>query len=176
MTFWYGSVPLTKDPAIFAFDLQDADKKLFFKKLFCLLGLQFFDMITAPRSSGFYQSFVLKSSVVDPWHFGTDPCLWPMDPDLAIFVLDLQDGNKKLFLKSFSAYYFLKVHLHHFSKYFCLMQDPDPYLWLMNPDPGGPKHTDPDPDPGPQHCLKEIEEIFSQITSMEEPGPKLKAI
>jgi hypothetical protein len=38
-----------------------------------------------------------------------------MDPDPAIFVLDLQDANKKLFEKSFSAYYFLKVHLHHLS-------------------------------------------------------------
>jgi hypothetical protein len=35
------------------------------------------------------------------------------DPDLdpAIFVIDLQDVNKKLIKKqSFSAYYFLKVH------------------------------------------------------------------
>jgi hypothetical protein len=31
----------------------------------------------------------------------------------AFFVSDLQDVNKK---KSFFAYYFLKVHLHHFSK------------------------------------------------------------
>jgi hypothetical protein len=30
-----------------------------------------------------------------------------------IFVTDLQDANKK---RSFFAYYFLKVHLHHFSK------------------------------------------------------------
>ncbi len=30
------------------------------------------------------------------------------------FVLDLQDVNKKLFFY-FSTYYFLKVHLHHFS-------------------------------------------------------------
>jgi hypothetical protein len=41
-----------------------------------------------------------------------------MDQDpalaLAIFFLDLQDANKKLYIKSFSAYYFLKVHLHHF--------------------------------------------------------------
>jgi hypothetical protein len=37
------------------------------------------------------------------------------DPDPAIFIIDLQDANKKLFKKSFSAY-FLKVHLHHFSK------------------------------------------------------------
>jgi hypothetical protein len=40
-----------------------------------------------------------------------------MDPDPAIFIIDLQDANKKLFFsKSFSAYCFLKVHLHHFSK------------------------------------------------------------
>jgi hypothetical protein len=40
------------------------------------------------------------------------------DPDPAIFVIDLQDANKKLILKkSLSAYYFLKVqHLHHFSR------------------------------------------------------------
>jgi hypothetical protein len=38
------------------------------------------------------------------------------DPDPAIFVIDLQDANKKLIVKnSFSAYYFLKVHLHYFS-------------------------------------------------------------
>jgi hypothetical protein len=35
------------------------------------------------------------------------------DPDPAIFVIKLQDANKKL---NFSAYYFLKVYLHHFSK------------------------------------------------------------
>ncbi len=35
---------------------------------------------------------------------------------LAIFVLDLQDANTKLFFsRSFSAYYFLKVHLHNFN-------------------------------------------------------------
>jgi hypothetical protein len=38
-----------------------------------------------------------------------------MDPDPAIFVIDLQDANKKLIFLfiSFFAYYFLKVHLHH---------------------------------------------------------------
>jgi len=40
-----------------------------------------------------------------------------MDPDPAIFVIDLQDANKKLnFFKKISAYYFLNVHVHHFSK------------------------------------------------------------
>jgi hypothetical protein len=39
------------------------------------------------------------------------------DPDPAIFVIDLQDANKKLiFFLSFSAYFFLQVHLNHFSK------------------------------------------------------------
>jgi hypothetical protein len=39
------------------------------------------------------------------------------DPDPAIFVIDLQDASKKLIFNTiFSTYYFLKVHLHHFSK------------------------------------------------------------
>jgi hypothetical protein len=39
------------------------------------------------------------------------------DPDPAIFVIDLQDANKKLIKKKKnSAYYFLNVHLLHFSK------------------------------------------------------------
>jgi hypothetical protein len=39
------------------------------------------------------------------------------DSDLSIFIIDLHDANKKIILKkSFSAYYFLKVLLHHFSK------------------------------------------------------------
>jgi hypothetical protein len=42
------------------------------------------------------------------------------DPDPAIFILDLQDANRKLyFLKSFSADYFLEVpvHLNIFKKF-----------------------------------------------------------
>jgi hypothetical protein len=40
-----------------------------------------------------------------------------MDPDPAIFIIDLQDANKKInFFFSLPAYYFLKVLLHHFSK------------------------------------------------------------
>jgi hypothetical protein len=40
------------------------------------------------------------------------------DPEPAFFVIELQNANKKLIFnkKSFSAYYFLKVHLHNFSK------------------------------------------------------------
>ncbi len=44
-------------------------------------------------------------------HFGTDPnpdlYIWLTDPDPAIFVRDLQEGNSKLFFSSFFAYYFL---------------------------------------------------------------------
>jgi hypothetical protein len=39
------------------------------------------------------------------------------DPDPAIFVIDHQDANKKqIILKSIFAYFFLKVHLHHFQR------------------------------------------------------------
>ncbi len=39
------------------------------------------------------------------------------DPDPAIFVIGLQDARKKLIFNTFfSAYYVLKVHLHHFLK------------------------------------------------------------
>jgi hypothetical protein len=38
------------------------------------------------------------------------------EPDPSIFIIDLQDANKKLIKKSFSTYYFLRVLLHHFSK------------------------------------------------------------
>jgi hypothetical protein len=55
-----------------------------------------------------------------------------MDPDAdpapPIFVIDLQDANKKLILKkSFSAYYFLKMsqssRSQGFSYYFCLVKE-----------------------------------------------------
>ena len=75
---------------------------------------------------------LMDSSVPDPWHFGveTDPDpdtrihasdkwirIWILDRDPAIFVIDLQDASKKLIFNTiFPAYYFLKVHLHHFSK------------------------------------------------------------
>jgi hypothetical protein len=40
-----------------------------------------------------------------------------LDPDPAIFVIAIQDANKKLILKkSFSACYSLKVHLRQVTK------------------------------------------------------------
>ncbi len=56
------------------------------------------------------------------WHGSgsADPCLWLMDPNPAadpdIFVIDLEDSNIKLLFLSFSAYYILELHIHHFSK------------------------------------------------------------
>jgi hypothetical protein len=67
----------------------------------------------APRQYNILESDNVLCSVADPWHFGVDP-----DPDPVIFLIDLQDVNKKLIclLERFFAYYFLKVPLHHFSK------------------------------------------------------------
>ncbi len=46
-----------------------------------------------------------------------DPGSRILDPNPAIFVIDLQDASKKqIFNTIFSAYYFLKVHSHYFSK------------------------------------------------------------
>ena len=92
-----------------------------------------------------------------------------MDPDPAIFVIDLQDANKKIFflILFFSDYYFLKVHLHHFSKiksqkesqnsrnqgfsyYFCMMIEGSGSIPQTNWSGSGrpKKHVDPvDPDP-----------------------------
>jgi hypothetical protein len=89
---------------------------------------------------------------VDP-----DPRIHASDPDPPIFVTDLHEAKKQI-KKSFSAYYFLKVHLYHFSKiksqkevakqyrrnqgfsyYFYLMIAGSGAMPLMDPDPGGPK-------------------------------------
>ncbi len=82
------------------------------------------------------------------------------DPDPAIFVIDLQDANKKFILKkvfflllfegTFSSFFKTKkskrIHKTVGIKVFLTIlldgrPDPDPYLWLMDPDlyPGGPK-------------------------------------
>jgi hypothetical protein len=96
----------------------------------------------------------------------TDPCLWLMDPDLwsdhAIFVIYLQDANKKLiqkilllitFVDTFTSFFKdkkskrihktvgIKVFLTIFACWTFSKQNPDPYLWRMDPDqdPGGPE-------------------------------------
>jgi hypothetical protein len=53
-----------------------------------------------------------ESGYADPYLRLTDS-----DPDPGILVSDLQDDNSKLFfVLSFVAYYFLKLHLHNYSK------------------------------------------------------------
>ncbi len=60
------------------------------------------------RNFFFLRAWVLWN--VDPniWYGSGDPCLWPMDPDPVrdptIFVLDLQDANKKLFFSKFFCF------------------------------------------------------------------------
>jgi hypothetical protein len=94
-----------------------------------------------------------------------------VDPDPAIFVIDLQNASKKLIFNTiFSAYYFLRVHLHHFSKiksqkeppnsrnqgfsyYFCMMIEGSGSgsIPLTNGSGSGSRVVDPDlePDPDP---------------------------
>jgi hypothetical protein len=69
------------------------------------------------------------------------------DPDPAIFVSDLQDVNNNNKISTFFcvSWCFFKVQFTTFAWWY---KDPDPYLWLMDPDPGGQKHMYPiDPDP-----------------------------
>jgi hypothetical protein len=70
-----------------------------FPRTFCQCPLRIGDILLRIRIHG----FVPPTNVPDP------------TPDPAIFVIDLQDANKKLiFSPKFSAFYFLKVHLHLF--------------------------------------------------------------
>jgi hypothetical protein len=57
----------------------------------------------------------LVASIPDPLHFGEDP-----DPDPGNLILQFSSMTfrtpTKTNKKKFSAYFFLKLHLHHFSK------------------------------------------------------------
>jgi hypothetical protein len=97
------------------------------------------------------------------------------DPDPAIFVIDLQDASKKLIFNTiFSAYYFLKVLLHHFLKiksqkesqnrsnqgfyyHFCMMIKGSGSIPLTSGSVSGSreaqKHVDL-VDPDPEHCFQ----------------------
>ncbi len=56
------------------------------------------------------------SGSADPYLVLMDPDPG-VDPDPAIFVIDLPKmPTKTNFLKSFFAYYFLKVHVHHYQR------------------------------------------------------------
>jgi hypothetical protein len=99
----------------------------------------------------FYSSSRIQVSIADPWHFGTDPdpYLWLKDsapaPDPAIFVSDIQGKNS--FFSVWYYYYFLKVHLYHFSKIKCHKEvtkqlESRFFLFFLLDD-----RMDPDPDP-----------------------------
>ncbi len=91
------------------------------------------------------------------------------NPDPAYFVIDLQGAKqKKIFFNSISAYYFLRVHLHHLKKkkvkkksqntrnpgFSYLIRTSD--LWIQIRILEAQNHTDPT-DPDPQHCLHDNE-------------------
>ncbi len=94
--------------------------------------------------------------------------IWILDPDPAIFVIDLQGANKKLFFNAiFSAYYFLKVYLHHFSKIKSQKEsqnsrnqdfmdpvdlDPEHWRYVIFNRCSLPDSLKPDPDPDQDFC------------------------
>jgi hypothetical protein len=109
-----------------------------------------------------------------------------MDPSpdsgfrILLFSLVTFRTSKKFFwVLSFFAYYFLKVHFHHFSKikshtevtkqyrnqcfsyYFCLLTEGSGSVSLTNGSGSGGKHMDPtDSDPDPQHWLRDYPRRF----------------
>ncbi len=91
-----------------------------------------------------------------------DPCLWLKDPDPSIFVIELQDANKKLAKKIFCFLLFKGTCTPFFKD---PESDPDPYIWLMDPGPdqGGPKQTDLT-DPDPQHGKRDKNSPRNEIS------------
>ncbi len=79
------------------------------------------NFITIPTNN-----ITLATSVVEPWHFGTDPDLRLSASDQWIRILLFSSLTFNTLTKNyyfvvflliiFSAYYSLKVHLHHFSE------------------------------------------------------------
>ncbi len=109
----------------------------------------------------------VRSSVGDPWHFGADPdprdpYFWLMDadptPDPTPFFSDFKNAKKNFIFFSYNLpegtfslknlifllHFCVKILLckHYFSLHNTFMRkgkDPDPYLWLLDPDPRSPK-------------------------------------
>jgi hypothetical protein len=117
------------------------------EQFFPTLGLWFY----CRRSHWFcFRDEILKRkcSVADPWCFGTDP-----DADLRIHASDLQDTNTRFFClflleDTFTSFFKdkkskrshksigIKVLRTSFAWWW---KDPEPYLWITDPDTGGPK-------------------------------------
>ncbi len=85
-----------------------------------------------------------------------DPCIWLMDPDPFIFIINLQDATNflkvfclLLFKGTFTSIFKEKANRSHRTvgkKVFLIMfawwlkdRDPGPCIWLEDPNPGGPK-------------------------------------
>ncbi len=121
-----------------------------------------------PKTSG--SATLVSSSVVDPWHFDTDPNPRIRTTELQIWIRILlfrqwlTKCQKIRFFQSFRAYYFLKVHLHQssksqkksqnsrnqgFSYFLCFsMKGSGSVSVQIMTDLGGSKPKDPtDPDP-----------------------------
>ncbi len=113
--------------------------------------------------------------------------------DLTSFFSDFKDAKKNFMLFSYNlpAGTLSSVLKFNFLLKFCLKillcsiisvrstpmrkgnyPVPDPYLWLMDPDPGGPKTCGPDPDP--QHCFEEwCKCAYSTVSNRQKKVDKL---
>ncbi len=103
---------------------------------------------------------IILNSVPDPWHFGTDPDPRISTSDQRIRIrlrillfssmtFKMPTTQDKFFLSFFCLVLFECTFTSFFSTIFAWWwEDPDldPYLWLIDLDPGGPKLADPDPE------------------------------
>jgi hypothetical protein len=170
----WGPTPPTRVPSasffIFRTLCKVCIKLLFLRLLFVFLICSeyfSFHLLYFSRCFGSDNDILVRILIHGSW--STDPYFWLTDlaPDPALFINDLQDANKEYI--NYFAYYFLKVHILHSSKiksqrshktvessvyYYFIFSgllkedpnpDPDSYLWLADPDPGGPKTLESGP-------------------------------
>ncbi len=111
-------------------------------------------------------NFLARISAVDPWHFDTDPDPRVGNSDQWSRIHRIRycyfrpwpskSQQKIIFISNFSACYFLKVHLHHFSKIKrhkeVIKQYESSFFWLFclmigsgSRRPKSISYTDPDP-------------------------------
>ncbi len=148
-------------------DNPDPQTPINIKLLFCRVALIFGFVTMMSGVIGVPLGMFLSTKLKVGHHItshgagSADSCLWRVDPDPAIFVIDLQNANKKLIIKkSFLLYVLWRYNYINFQRekvkkkpknsrnqglsYYFFIMDPDPYLCLADPDPGGPETSGSD--------------------------------
>ncbi len=113
--------------------------------------------------------------------YGSGSSIRPRNLLFSSLTFKTPTKNYRIFFQSFSAHYFLKVYLHHFSKkkshkevtkqqesrFFLLLLLEDRRIRIRE----AKKHTDPT-DPDPQHCFRVL--YLYCINQMRHPPPPSK--